>query len=329
MSGVEVAGYKKFPYRVEFPDSSERARNSQSLDDSIWWARHTIDSVWRETGEWGRQGEPTTDADKAIITNRNKGYRWILRRRQAYIEFQTEKMVEEAVAKEGLDLYLTVEEAEALARAARSGVNDARTKALRDQAFDQIALLCRQVRERVRQGDTFIDSWVRGIPRAHVIYELPEEEPPTSTGPPAARPKYRPLGDPDNLSLKEAGEILGKARNTVYLWYRQGKFPPAVDVAKFLKSSRPVIIVPRYRLEAWRAGERMHAIFEDVFETHGIIEPPWLCFRAKDGAVKEDVAFWVERKQLLEATTKAGQRIYGPELEANRTYELSGTLRSK
>ncbi len=40
----------------------------------------------------------------------------------------------------------------------------------------------------------------------------------------------RPLGDPDNLSLKEAGEILGKARNTVYLWYRQGKFPPAVDV---------------------------------------------------------------------------------------------------
>lgn len=226
-----MAGYKKFPYRVEFPDSSETPRNSQSLDDSIWWARHTIDSVWRETGEWGRQGEPTTDADKAIITNRNTGYRWILRRRQLYIEFQTDKMLEEAVAKEGLDLYLTVEEAEALARAASSGVDDKRTKALRDQALDQIALLCRQVRERIRQGDTLVDSWARGIPRAHVFYELPEEEPAKSEPSPAPRPKYRPLGDPDNLSLKEAGEILGKARNTVYLWHRQGKFPPAVDIA--------------------------------------------------------------------------------------------------
>jgi len=33
-------------------------------------------------------------------------------------------------------------------------------------------------------------------------------------------------GDPDN-SLKEAGEILGKARTTIYLWYRNGGFPPA------------------------------------------------------------------------------------------------------
>jgi hypothetical protein len=32
-------------------------------------------------------------------------------------------------------------------------------------------------------------------------------------------------GDPDN-SLKEAGEIL-KARTTIYLWYRNGEFPPA------------------------------------------------------------------------------------------------------
>jgi len=36
----------------------------------------------------------------------------------------------------------------------------------------------------------------------------------------------RMAGDPDN-SLKEAGEILGKARTTIYLWYRNGGFPPA------------------------------------------------------------------------------------------------------
>lgn len=84
-----------------------------------------------------------------------------------------------------------------------------------------------------------------------------------------------------------------------------------------------MIIVPRYRLEAWQAGERMHAIFEEVFESHGLREPPWLCFSVKNGAVKDDVAFWVERRQLLEAKTQAGKRIYGRELEADRAYELS------
>jgi len=67
------------------------------------------------------------------------------------------------------------------------------------------------------------------------------------------------LGDPTTLSLKEAGEILG-ARNTIYLWYLNGKFPPAVDVAPFIPGARkPVIVVPRNRLEAWQAGETIEA----------------------------------------------------------------------
>jgi len=88
------------------------------------------------------------------------------------------------------------------------------------------------------------------------------------------------LGDPDNLSLKEAGEILGKARNTIYLWNRNGKFPPAVDVAPFIPGARkPVIVVPRNRLEAWQAGERMPTLLQEVFERRGLHEPPWVCWR--------------------------------------------------
>ena len=196
----------------------------------------------------------------AVITNRNTGYRSLVRRNTAPVEFQTSEILEEMVASEGLDVHLTVEEAEALARAAKSGhIKDPRTKALIDQALDQIGLLCRQVRERVRLGDTFIDAWTRGIPRVRVNDPKPEEDPSATQALEMPRPKYRPLGDRDNLSLKEAGEILGKARNTVYLWYRQGKFPPAVDVGPLLKSTKPVIVVPQYRLEAWLAGEgRQH-----------------------------------------------------------------------
>lgn len=323
---AEVA-FKKFPYRVEFPDSSETPRNSQTLEDSLWWARFRIDRVYGESGEWGKAGEPTTDAERAVITNRNTGYRWILRRRQSYVEFQTPRMFEEAVADEGIEIYLTVEEAEALARAAVSAViKDARTKALRDQALDQIGLICRRVRERVRNGDTFIDAWSRGIPRVHVIYEIPEKDPPEPEAPAEPRPKYRPLGDPDNLSLKEAGEILGKARNTVYLWHRQGKFPPAVDVSPFLSSSKPVIIVPRYRLEAWQAGERMPEIFQAVFDSHGLHEAPWLCWTIKKGAAAQDVEFWIQRRELVKGTTKAGRRIYGEGLEPDKPYETYGSL---
>lgn len=59
-------------------------------------------------------------------------------------------MVEESVANESVDLHLSIEEAEALARAANSAeLKDRRQRALLDQALDQIALVCRQVRDRV------------------------------------------------------------------------------------------------------------------------------------------------------------------------------------
>jgi transposase len=86
-------------------------------------------------------------------------------------------------------------------------------------------------------------------------------------------PRYRPLGDADNLSLKEAAEILGKAHSTVYLWHRQGKLPPAVDVGPHLHVNKPVIVVPRYRLEAWLAGERMLSILQDVFDRWPLHRP--------------------------------------------------------
>ena len=315
--------YRKFPYRVEFPDSSESARNSQTLEDSLWWARWTINRVWKESSEWGVEGEPTTDAETAVITNRNTGYRWILRRKNPQVEFQTSEMFEEAVANESLDVHLTVEEAEALAHAAKSGqIKDPRLKALTDQALDQIGLLCRQVRERVRLGDSFIDAWTRGIPRLRLNDLKPAEDPPAAETPELPKPKYRPLGDPDNLSLKEAGEILGKARNTVYLWYRQGKFPPAVDVGPFLKSTKPVIVVPQYRLEAWQSGERMPEIFQEVFDSHGLHEPPWVCWSVKKGVSAKDVSFWLERRNLKTGISKEGKRIFGMDLTADKPYEL-------
>ncbi len=147
-------------------------------------------------------------------------------------------MIEEAAAEVGINVYLTVEEAEALGRAAKSNeVKDRRTKALMEQALDQIAIVCRQVRDRIRAGNKFIDGWTRSIPRR--ASPDPQVEDPTPSEEPAQRerPQYRPFGDLDNLSLKEAGEILGRARNTVYLSYRQGKFPPAVDVGPLLREN--------------------------------------------------------------------------------------------
>ena len=139
----------------------------------------------------------------------------------------------------------------------------------------------------------------------------------------SAHPRYRPLGDPDNLSLKEAGEILGKARNTVYLWYRQGKFPPAVDVGLHLHESKPMIVVPRYRLEAWLAGERMPSILQEVFDYHLLHEPPWGCWTARKGASRKDIAFWVERRGLTTGVTNSGRRIYGEDLEEGKVYEVA------
>jgi len=104
-------------------------------------------------------------------------------------------------------------------------------------------------------------------PQADAPAELQVDQP---------HPRYRrPLGDPDNLTLKEAGEILGKARNTVYGWYRNGKFPPTVDVSPFMPGiNKPVLLVPRYRLEAWQAGKRMPENFQAVFKSHGLRESP-------------------------------------------------------
>jgi hypothetical protein len=323
-----MATYTTFPYRTEFPDSSERGRNSKTLEDALWWARWQVHSRWRETNEYGRAGEYANDSEIAVITNRNTGYRWIVRRGDHRVEFQTPEMLEDAVADQSVELHLTVEEVEALARAAVDAKpQDRRQKALVDQALDQIAVVCRQVRARVEAGDELIDSWTRTIPRK------PPREPPSperqqTEEPPRERPRYRPLGDPDNLSLKEAGEILGRKRNTVYLWYKQGKFPPAVDVAPYLSSgTKPVIVVPRYRLEAWQAGERLPPILQEVLETRGMQESPWACFVARRGARKEDIDFWVERRGLKVGASTTGRKIYGHDLENGRAYELREPLR--
>lgn len=278
----------------------------------------------RETSEYGAEGEYIHDAHTAVITNRNTGYRWILRRGDHLVEFQTPQMLENAVAEQSIDVHLSVEEAEALARAAKAAaIKDRRTKALVEQALEQIAMVCRQVRERVRAGYPFIDAWARSIPRRTAPDPETATNPPAEEVPERPRPPHRPLGDPDNLTLKEAGEILGKGRNTVYLWYRQGKFPPTVDVGPYIPyNTKPVLVVPRYRLEAWQAGERMPNILQEVFETHGLLESPWVCFTARRGASRKDVDFWINRRGLRKGLSKDGKRIYGEDLEEGKVYEL-------
>jgi hypothetical protein len=320
--------YKKFPYRLEFPDSEESARSHQSLEDALQWARWRLYSVWRETSEHGAQGDYVTDAAAAVITNRNTGYRWILRRDEHRVEFQTSEMYENAVAHESIQVHLTIEEAEALARAANAeAIHDKRTKALVGQALDQIALLCRQVRERVRLGDTFIDAYTSTIPRKVIADPSTQAEAPAEQRADQPHSQYRSLGDPDNLTLKEAGEILGKARNTVYGWYRNGKFPPAVDVSPFVPGiNKPVLVVPRYRLEAWQAGERMPEIFQAVFRSHGLRESPWVCYTRCRGANQADVDFWIARRRLKCGVSRDGKRIFGEGLEEGRVYELNSML---
>jgi len=86
--------YTKYPYRTEFPDSSESGRNAQTIEDALQCARWVLHAVWRETNERGQEGAPVYEAETAIITNRNTGYRWILRRRDSRVEFQTAEMVD-------------------------------------------------------------------------------------------------------------------------------------------------------------------------------------------------------------------------------------------
>jgi hypothetical protein len=282
-----------------------------------------VDLVWRETNEYGSAGEYVHDSETAIITNRNTGYRWILRRRRPQVEFRTPEMLEKSVADQGIQLHLTVEEAEALANAIAptNGSRD-RERCLVEQALDQVALVCRRVRERVRLGDETIDVWTSSIPRQAAECEtfVPVEE---AASEPRPRARSGPFGDPDDLSLAQAAEVLGKARNTIYRWYRRGTFPPAVDASNWLQGSRkPLIVVPRYRLDAWLAGDRMPGVFAATFEPHALRVPPWVCWTIRRDALREDVDFWIERRQLLRAMAGDDQVIYGREIVAERIYDL-------
>jgi hypothetical protein len=142
------------PYWVEFPGATPdnflvRNHNSSSLERAIDDARLTLGWVLKS------DGSPGNDADTAVITNRDTGYRWILRRGSATVEFQTPDMLAEQVAGDYVDIYLSVEEAEALADAAESAETpDKRTAAIVMQAAGQIRLLADQVREAHRRAET-------------------------------------------------------------------------------------------------------------------------------------------------------------------------------
>ncbi len=126
-----------------------RNHNCPSLERAIEDARHTLGWVLKSGGS------PGNDAHVAVITNRDTGYRWILHRGSATVEFQTPGMLAEQVAGDHLDLYLSVEEAEALADAAESAETpDKRKAAIVKQAAGPIRLLAGQVREARRRAET-------------------------------------------------------------------------------------------------------------------------------------------------------------------------------
>lgn len=310
--------YSTRPYRVEYPDSQERARSVRTLEDALSEARWQIHALWRESGDHGEAGEYVHDVERAVITNRNTGYRWILRRHDRRVEFQTPAILEGLVADEHIDLRLSVEEAEALATAACAApIKDRRAKAVVHQALEQIAYACGSVRERVRGADEYFD-WARGI-QPRPPDEPPVDEPPVEQAdetPPAEPPQ------PAYVSLKGAAKIIGKAPSTLYKWHREGKFPPAVVSEPGRRFGGPMVIVPLDRLEAWRNGEEMRPWVTQVFETHGLHEPPWVAFTIKAGVRHTDVDYWVEKRALKAALTKDGKRIYGFDLEEDKRYEI-------
>lgn len=70
--------YTKFPYRTEFPDSSEGGRNSKTLEDALSWARWHVHRIWRETNEYGREGEYIDDTESgrswlSLVGSRGRG----------------------------------------------------------------------------------------------------------------------------------------------------------------------------------------------------------------------------------------------------------------
>ena len=155
------------PYWVEFPGSGVdkgdpycRSHNAVSLERALSDARQVLWCRWKENHEW-----IYPQADVAVITNRDTGYRWILRRDSGAVEFQTPEMLAEQVASDQLNVFLSVEEAEALAGAAESAeVTDKRTAAVVRQAAGQLRLLASQVREARRQAETHVD-WYAELKR--------------------------------------------------------------------------------------------------------------------------------------------------------------------
>jgi hypothetical protein len=146
------------PHRVEFPDATPddflvRNHSCSDLEGAIYDARIALGWALKS------DGSPGNDAQIAVITNRGTGYRWILRRGSATVEFQTAGMLAEQVADDHLHVYLSVEEAEALAGAAESAEiheHDKRRAAVIRQAIEQMRLLAGQVREARLRAETNI-----------------------------------------------------------------------------------------------------------------------------------------------------------------------------
>jgi hypothetical protein len=144
------------PYRVEFPGATQDGflvRNASwpTLERALHEARIAVNWVLKV------DLSPGNDADVAVITNKDTGYRWILRRGRQVVEFQTPEMLAEQVAEDPVTVHWTVEEGEALLSAVDlDKVGDKRTRALAAQAADQARLLCGQVREhRVNAGKDY------------------------------------------------------------------------------------------------------------------------------------------------------------------------------
>lgn len=150
------------PYWVEFPGATPdgflvRDHNAQSLERAIEDAQMALG--WCKKSD----GSPANDADVSVITNRDTGYRWILHRGSPTVEFQTPEMLAEQVAGDQLKVYLSLEEAEALANAAESAeIRDRREVAVVKQAVEQIRYLASEVRESRRSAELDVVVSQRG-----------------------------------------------------------------------------------------------------------------------------------------------------------------------
>jgi len=67
---------------------------------------------------------------------------------------------------------------------------------------------------------------------------------------------------------------------------------------------------------------RTPAILQEVFEAHALREPPWLCYLDRQGASRDDIAFWINRRRLKVGFSKNGKRIYGEGFDDGKVYEL-------